>query len=296
LTATNVAGWRTQTIPVLVTGAPPPLAEKPDLVITGITKLTGTGGYIIGYSIKNQGDAHCPATIAKLYVNGVYKASDSVPALAAGTSVDRQFTAWTYDPVTPIIKVVADANSTVAEADEGNNEKGVSIAVETIVNFIDRATMAEWKTGSPTTDISFGGAISDSKGFACYRTSIKMEDGHTYAKVLETHPKWVNNGWIDGFYPEITIPLGAKFVANVGFLDGAAGTDGVKFRVWFWQSGVDIPNVLDYLDATYNDKLDSFDISLAGIVGRTGKIGLQVIAGPSSGKDWAVWVDAKMIR
>lgn len=294
LTASNSEGSVFMTIPVVVT--PVPDEGESDLVITTIAKVAGSGAYRIGYTIKNQGDVPSPATVSKLYADGVLRDTDSVPALAAGASLDRQFNTWPYDPVTPVIKVVADANGAADESNEGNNDKQVSIAVETVVNYIDKANLAQWKTGSPSTDISFGGATNDPNGFVCHRTNVKLEDGDTYAKVLETHPKWVSGGWIEGFYPEMTIPLGAVFVSDVGFLNGATGTDGVTFRVWFWQTGSDLPNVLGSKTATYDGDLDSFAIDLAGIVGRTGRIGIQVLAGSSSGQDWAVWANAKMIR
>jgi len=294
LTATNSAGSVHKTVTLVVDEEEP--EGEPDLVITAIAKVPGSGGYRIGYTVKNQGDSPCASTTSKLYVGAVYKASDSVPALAAGASVSRQFTSWTYDPTNHAVKVVVDANDVVEEEDEDNNDKSVSVTAEVLVDFVNKANLAEWKTGSPETDIDFGGATNDPDGFACYRTSVKLEDGDTYSKVLETHPKWVSSGWIDGFYPELTVPLGAWFVADVGFLNGATGSDGVTFRVWFWQEGSDIPNVLDDVGAEYDGDLDKLEINLASIVGRTGRIGLQVLAGSSSGQDWAAWASARMIR
>ena len=295
LTASNSFGHTVQTLPVLVTEAPEP-EDEPDLLIVSVSKVAHGDRLVIGYTIRNQGDVSSPPTVSELYVNGVYKTSDSVPAIPAGDAVARKFTGWTYSPLTPAIRVVADASDEADEADEANNEKAVSFAVETVLNYVDKANLADWETGSPQTSISFGGALSDSNGFACHRTNVKLEDGDTYAKVLETHPKWVGSGWIDGLYPTTTIPEGAWFVADVGFLDGAAGTDGVDFRVWFLQSGTDIPNLLDHVSAEYDGDLDRLEIDLADYAGLAGRLGFQVLAGPSSGKDWAVWVNAKMIR
>jgi uncharacterized cupredoxin-like copper-binding protein len=294
LTATNATGSVHETVTVVVEDEEP--EGEPDLVITAIAKVAASGGYRIGYTIKNQGDSYCASSTSKLYVGGVYKASDTVPALAAGASANRQFSSWTYDPTNHAVKVVADANDVVDEEDEDNNEKAVSVAAEVLVDFVNVANLADWKSGNPETDLSFGGSTSDSNGFACYRTSIKLEDGATYSKVLETHPKWVASGWIDGFYPVLTVPLGAWLVADVGFINGATGSDGVTFRVWFWQDGSDIPSVLDDVDAEYDGDLDRLEINLSSLVGRMGRIGLQVLAGASSGQDWAVWSSVKMIR
>jgi hypothetical protein len=294
LTATNSEGSVAQIVPISVSAAPDD--ARPDLVVTSIAKVSGSGGYRIGYTIENRGDGPCPATVAKLYVNGVYKASDGVSTINAGATVDGVFSSWTYDPRTPVIKVVADADDDAYEHREDNNEKSVSIAVETVVNYLDKANLADWETGSPTTSISFGGSLSDPNGFAVNRTNVKLEDGDTYAKVLETHPKWVASGWIGGEYPEITVPPGAWFVADVGFLDGAAGTDGVEFKVWFVPSGVSMAQPLGQINATYDGELDRFELNLSNIAGKTGKIALQALAGASSGKDWAVWANAKMVR
>jgi hypothetical protein len=296
LTASNSFGHVSRVLHIVVNPWPEPGEGGPDLVVTAIAKVTGSGGYRIGYVVTNEGGDASPPTTSKLYVEGVYKASDSVPSLNGGASMNRVFTSWTYNPTTIAIEVIVDANDDVHEEDEDNNEKAVSVTAEVLADFVEKANLAEWRTGTPSTDISFGGATNDANGFACYRTSVKLEDGDTYAKVLETHPKWVANGWIDGFYPVLTVPSGAWFVADVGFINGATGTDGVTFRVWFWQDGSDIPNVLDDVDAEYDGDMDRLEINLASIVGRTGRIGLQVLAGPSSSQDWAVWANAKMIR
>lgn len=294
LTASNSEGTVVLTIPVLVT--PVPDDAEPDLTITSIAKVATSTGYVIGYTIENRGAVNSTTSMTRLYVNGVFKASDTVSALAPGQSTSRQFVGWTYDATTPVVRVVADADNHISESDEGNNEMTVSFAVETVLDLIDKASLAAWQTGAPLTDISFGGSTADPNGFAVYRANAQLEDGASYAEVLETHPKWVGGGWIQGFFPETTVPLGARLVADVGFLSGAAGSDGVIFRVWFWRSGLDIPIVLGTINASYDGDLDSFNIDLADIVGATGRIGLQVLAGSSSGQDWAIWLNARVIR
>ncbi len=298
LTATNDAGTVTEsltlTVVPLIQPIIPLLTFKPDLVITAVQKEAGADGYNIGYTIKNQGLVNAGACTQKLYVNGVYKASDLIPALDAGASVDRQFAGWVYDPCTPTIKVVADANGSVEEVNEDNNKKQVVMAVQTVVDYVARASDASWSSSAG--DLSFPGGTGDEEGFVLYKVNAMLEDNVAYAKVLETHPEWTENGWICGWYPVMEIPFGAKFIANVGFLKGAAGSDGVTFRAWFWESGKWFPYQVTEINATYNNQLDTINISLANYAGKTGKVGLAVYAGASSGQDWAVWQGVKMIR
>jgi hypothetical protein len=294
LTASNAYGTVSLVVPLLV--IPVPDDASPDLIITSVARTAASGGYITTYTVKNQGPVNCPSSVAKLYANGAYRASDTVPTLPAGSAVTRQFSAWTFDPRTPVIKVVADAEDAVDESNEENNEKSVSIAVESVVNLVDSAHLAQWQTGSPTTTISFGGSLSDPDGFATYRTSVKLEDGGTYSRVLQTHPKWVASGWISGQYPSLTLPSGAWFVGDVGFLNGATGSDGATFRLWFLQASDDVPTLLGQVNASYDGDLDSFSIDLAPLAGVSGKFIFQVLAGSTSAQDWAVWVDAKVIK
>ncbi len=186
---------------------------------------------------------------------------------------------------------------TVSDGKGGEDSKSVDIYVHFLYDFLAEAPGAYWITGAGY--IGFGGAINDNRGFACYRNSITLENGSTYTRVLETHPEWVNNGWISGAYPNltgtITIPPGARFTARVGFIDGATATDGAYFRMRFYDGSTwyHFPSYSGY-HATYNGALDSLNINLSSIWGKTGLVYLQVDAGATSSQDWAVWVNPQI--
>lgn len=59
----------------------------------------------------------------------------------------------------------------------------------------------------------------------------ELEDGRM-ERVLFTHPMWADRGSITGRFPAVRVPAAARFEADVGFVNGAAGTDGVTFQVW----------------------------------------------------------------
>ncbi len=154
-------------------------AGEPDLVITDIHKVETPAGFIIGYTVKNQGGADAGVSTSVLYANGEVKASDTVPPLAGGDSVAREFPGWVYSPLTPVIKVAADTDNNVVESDEDNNEEQTSIGVEVVFDFIDEAPNALWQSGPPITTIGFGG--SDLDGFARYLTGQwRLDNGHLY--------------------------------------------------------------------------------------------------------------------
>ena len=161
-------------------------------------------------------------------------------------------------------------------------------------DFIAHASEASWSSGDGS--LSFPGGTDDSRGFACYRDGIKLEDGVTYGRVLETHPNWDAYGHIQGTYPEMTIMSGTELVIWVGFLDGAAGTDGVHFQVnfRFWNGDTYVTTAVASLTAYYDGHLNFERVSLNSYAGKTGRFTIYAGAGPSSGKDWAVWAQAEI--
>lgn len=161
-------------------------------------------------------------------------------------------------------------------------------------DFIDHAAEASWSSGDGS--LSFPGSTDDSRGFACYRDGIKLEDSVTYGRVLETHPNWDAHGHIQGTYPEMTIMSGTELVIWVGFLEGAEGTDGVHFQVnfRFWSGDTYVTTAVASLTAYYDGHLNFERVSLDSYAGKTGRFTIYAGAGPSSGKDWAVWAQAEI--
>jgi hypothetical protein len=165
-----------------------------------------------------------------------------------------------------------------------------SAADNVFYDFIVQADNASWSTGAGS--LPFPGSDSDSRGFALYRDSWQLEDNSTRARVLETHPQWVNGGWIMGRYPQVTVPSDAELKIIVGFLNGATGSDGVIFKVQF-EEGQTRQTILT-CGASYDSKLDTMTQSLSSLEGKTGRFILYVDSGQGSGQDWAAWAEAKI--
>lgn len=302
LTATSSGGgWVSKTITVSVGILGPPPVGKPDLIIQSISKIDTPSGYIIGFKIKNNGPLSAGASISRLFVEGIQKSDVNVPVLPAGADYDGSFPAWIYSPLTPNIKVVADATGIVAEADETNNEKTVTMAVAVIYDFVNEAsspsTDVRWSSGAGT--LTFGGAIDDPKGFACYRTNITLEDNNIYDKVLETHPQWVDNGYISGAYMELYNTLGYQvkagdhFYTKCGFIKNATAGK-VRFSVMIRLEGSNAW-IAENVKA-YDGTIKTVAVDLTPYAGKKADFILKVSAEGSSGQDWAVWYQTRIIR
>ena len=303
LTATATSGsWVSQTILVAVTPSEPPPSGQPDLIVQSISKVETSSGYVIGFRLKNIGTANAGPSICRLFAEGTQKSNANVPAIAAGSTYDGTFPGWTYTPLMPHIKVVAEASGIISELDETNNEKSVTMAIAVQYDFVEQAGSPSpdviWKSGAG--NLTFPGATNDDKGFACYRTNIALEDGQIYSKVLETHPQWVDNGYISGSYMELYNPLGYKvkagehFYARFGLIKNATAGK-VSYEVMIRPEGG--PNVWIFQGVkVYDGTIKTIDVDLTPYAGKRADFILRVSAEGSSNQDWAVWHKAMIIR
>jgi len=156
-----------------------------------------------------------------------------------------------------------------------------------------RAAEATWVSGAG--NLTFGGPDTNASGFAMYRNSQKVEDGSSPAKILETHPQWVNDGVITGLYVPYTIVAGEHFKAKIGFLakaDGTCGTGSAKFQLNYKESGVIKP--LGEWAKTCDGTLKDVDVDLSSIAGRNVQLALAILANGPADQDWAVWINPQV--
>jgi hypothetical protein len=181
---------------------------------------------------------------------------------------------------------------TVSDGKGGEDSKSEDIYIHFYYDLLERAPAADWYNLSRDHGL-WNAGLDDPRGFACYRTNITLEDNNTYPKVLETHPEWRSTSYIEGMYSDIIeIPEGARFKAEVGFIKGATGTDGVGYEVIFYESFSGHP--IAYCESNYDGVLGILDSSLSSLAGKKGRIILIVHAHASSGQDWAVWVNPRI--
>jgi hypothetical protein len=271
LTAINAAGSDTESALVLVSGTPSPptpyglpvidyfTAAPPIIASGGSTTLSWNVSYATSVTID-----HGIGSVAS---------SGSVPVSPAST-IEYTLTAtnaygWRTQTV-PIL--VTGGGPTVA------------------YDFVEQAPTAYWWTiiSSTVVELPFPAPVSD-KGYADYHYNIKLNDGNTYTKILQTHPQWVNNGWISGKYSGVYVPPGAKLRIKVGLVTGAAGGN-VEFHI----GKLGAPATIS-VGVAYADGVKVVEANLDAYAGQTIDFVLGANANGSSGQDWAAWAEAKII-
>lgn len=171
------------------------------------------------------------------------------------------------------------------------------VASSEVYNFIKMASSARWeRTGTAAGRLPFNGRNNDNRGFVRILSGAILEDGKRYAKsTLQTHPEWKRNGRIHGHYAGVKIPPNSKFVGKVGFLKGATGTDGVTVEVVIYNPATKGGRVVAKKKVIYNGKIDTITADLKPYANKTQTVILQVSAGNSAAKDWAVWSEARIV-
>jgi len=160
-------------------------------------------------------------------------------------------------------------------------------------DLIENASQAKWSNDAAgKISLPFGGEATDKKGYVRYLKNAILEDGHSYTKVLQTHPEWKNHGMIQGIYDSVVIPANSKFLAKVGFQQGSDQTDGVTFKVTVMPFLMGPGIVVASKECFYDGTLDTIEADLKPFANQTVRIIIQVEAGQSSNKDWAVWAEA----
>jgi len=185
------------------------------------------------------------------------------------------------------------------------SEPGPEVRPSTVLRLADFLCSATWYGGGLQTKefkLPCPGTEADDKGFVRpLGPNFSLETDQRAEHSFETHPMWVNDGYIFGVFGlgalGVSLQGGDRFVADVGFLKGATAGD-VRFSVWYAASpdGSGTKTKLAEVDDRHDGSLKAIDADLSQFVGSSGAIVLRVDSKGSSAQDWAVWVDPRIER
>jgi hypothetical protein len=145
--------------------------------------------------------------------------------------------------------------------------------------------------------VDYNGSDDDPDGAAKVKDNVLLEDGKTSAKILATFPPQVEDGVIQGLYPEYTVQAGDRFQARIGFIarsDGACGSGDVVFLLQY-REGSSIRTLAEWSE-TCNGRLKGVDVDLASLVGKKVRFILAVDANGAHQDDLAIWASPRIER
>jgi hypothetical protein len=181
---------------------------------------------------------------------------------------------------------------------------GATANDNTVYDFVANAPQASWSSGPATylvqaTTISEEMPLPETNGLVAIGPALLRGNVESQGEVLLTYPHQ-ELGFIEGSYA-VDVPLqpGDALAASLGFTRlSILSDDGVTFEVSF------TPNdgsgqVLTLLSqrVVYRDSPISQLFPLTDIqAGQSGTFTLRVLGGASTSRDWAVWIDLRLIR
>jgi hypothetical protein len=153
------------------------------------------------------------------------------------------------------------------------------------VDLIAAAPAAVWSSGAGR--LPFGGSRDDPRGFAIYpKPGLLLEDGTALQRpILETHPRWTDDGWIRGEFVLTTAETGQALLARIGFIApaGPPRTSGVLVTVRCED------DILHYARKRFTRQLTDLTADLSRFAGQNRLLSIEAAADGDSAQTWLVW-------
>ena len=275
-----------------------PQTFLPDLVITGVTHLSG----LLYYKIKNTGAVDAGQSETYVYdQSGMLRDTSWVESLKAGEEKTQPFTNYDWDGSK--ITVCADGKNQVIEAAEDNNCYVPSFGFKYNYDMSQMVSRVAWRGSAGWVKY---GEIDSLQGYALKLSGVVAEDGQTYPNAVEMVPPNSGFGWLEGYFGDwqeqwqsggymlpLELPYNARFTSKVGFSKDALGSSGVTFLFGIQDESGSV-NWWPGVTAAYDGKLDNFDIDLSSYGGRKVMAVLRVEAGAGAEGNYALWIDPKI--
>jgi hypothetical protein len=158
-------------------------------------------------------------------------------------------------------------------------------------DFIARGPDAEWRNA--TTIIPWGDPPDDSPGVAVNVENVRMEDDHTYPRLLATYPQRIMDGVIIGRYPNYTIQANDHLRAAIGLRDDC-GNGRVIFQLRYVEGGT-TTTIGEWIEPC-NGTLTQIDVNLSALAGHTVQFELVVLTDGTPDSDISLWVSPRIER
>ena len=169
------------------------------------------------------------------------------------------------------------------------------LPLETLVySFANNYCSAVWKY-SGTDVLACPGTTSDATGFVVRNDSPYLQDSIKYTgPTLFTHPRWIDNGTIAGFFPALAIQNGYHFKTTLGCGQGGNACD-ANIQLNYSADGGPT-QALQSWNVKYANAPIAVNLDLSSLAGHNVAFVLAVTANGTSAQDWVQWVNPRITK
>jgi hypothetical protein len=247
------------------------------------------------WTLENSGSCTWDANYDVVFVEGDAMGAPASMALTSGTIAPGETVKITMEleaPVTPGRHrgefKLRDQNGVLFGIGEKDGNFWVEIDVAgTVYDFAENycASGVVWTSGAGT--LPCPGSSGDSAGFVRKIDNPVLENDYVDDEPgLQVHPQMVNDGWIRGTFPEISVTDGVSFYALIGCY-GTSDCD-VRFKLNYKINGGAEQTLATWREVQ-DDKMNRVEIDLEDLAGEDVQFILLVEANGSSSNDLALW-------
>jgi hypothetical protein len=162
-----------------------------------------------------------------------------------------------------------------------------------VYSFAERACEAEWRSGVGV--LACPGLAEDGNGYVLRLENPTLENGVVETRpTLVTFPQAIENGYIQGTFPEFAVQSGDHFQATIGCGKEAAACD-VIFQLSY-RVGDAEPQILSNWRETNDGQTRTIDVDLSALAGKSVRFLLIVLANGQPTQDQALWVLPRLMR
>lgn len=242
--------------------------------------------------LADEGQGSSPPAVSRPVLVGTILKPVAVPSASVATATKPASTG--IAGATGTIATPASPSTGASVGTVKPVSRVASVAVQAPVANYDlysEAAKAQWRSGAGV--LPWSGGTGDARGFVRPLAQGKLHTGNAAVQLLQTHPQWVDNGHIAGFYPAVVLAPGVHFKTVIGFLQGAGASDGATFTVQVYENG---RYQRVFRRTIRSDRYANVDVDLSRWAGKKINLILRVDSGSSSTQDWAVWVKPRLTR
>jgi hypothetical protein len=247
------------------------------------------------WTLKNNGSCTWNAEYDVVFIKGAAMDAAAATPLTAGTIAPGQTVQISLDLKAPVAAgthrgdyKLRNQNGVLFGIGEEAKPFWVEIDVAgTLFDFSKNfcATGVTWTSGAGT--LPCPGTVGDAKGWVIRIDEPTLETGYKDDEPgLQVRPETINNGWIKGTFPEISVTEGVYFKTIIGCYDNYDCD--VKFKLNY-KIGSGTEKTLATWHEVQDNKFNRIKLDLSSLAGEDVQFILLVEANGSPDNDRAFW-------